>query len=101
MFGLRPTVGARGELWCLETGTIPGRIEVEGEAMYAELDQRLLNRRWQRPDGKFMQVSRAFQDSGGHASEIVHRMVKQRARVLWAYRGSGDLQGRGNAATIR
>jgi phage terminase large subunit GpA-like protein len=94
-------MGARGELWCLETGTIPGRIEVEAGAMYQELDNCLLNRRWQRPDGKFMSVSRAFQDSGGHAGEIVHRMVKQRARVLWAYRGSGDLQGlwkRGNDA---
>jgi phage terminase large subunit GpA-like protein len=67
--------------------------------MYRELDQRLLNKRWQRPDGKSMQVARCFQDSGGHASEIVHKMVKPRARVLWAYRGSGDLQGswkRGN-----
>ena len=85
--------GPRGELWALETGTINGRIEVEGDAMYQELDTRLLNRRWQRPDGKFMPVSRAFQDSGGHASEVVHRMVKQRTRVLWAYRGCGDLQG--------
>ena len=61
--------------------------------MYAELDERLLNRLWLRPDGKSMRVARAFQDSGGHAGEIVHRMVKERARVLWAYRGSGDLQG--------
>ena len=61
--------------------------------MYRELDERFLNRRWQRPDGKYMQVARAFQDSGGHASEIVHKMVKRRARVLWAYRGSGDLLG--------
>ena len=85
--------GAKGELWALETGSIDGRIEVDGEAMYKELDERLLNRRWQRPDGLEMPVSRAFQDSGGHASEIVHKMVKQRARVLWVYRGSGDLQG--------
>jgi phage terminase large subunit GpA-like protein len=83
----------RGEFWCLETGSIDGRLETDGEAMYRELDERLLFRLWQRPDGKNMRVSRAFQDSGGHAGEIVHKMVKQRARVLWAYRGSGDLQG--------
>ena len=86
-------VGVRGELWCLETGTINGRIDVDGEAMYAELDKRLLNRLWLRPGGKQMRVARAFQDSGGHAGEIVHRMARERARVLWAYRGSGDLQG--------
>jgi phage terminase large subunit GpA-like protein len=57
--------GPRGELWALETGTIDCRIEVDGEAMYRELDERLLNRRWQRPDGKSMRVARAFQDSGG------------------------------------
>jgi phage terminase large subunit GpA-like protein len=85
--------GAKGELWCLEVGTIDGRIEVDGEAMYAELDKRLLNRLWRRPDGRDMQVARGFQDSGGHAGEIVHKMVKARARVLWAYRGSGDLRG--------
>src|SRR4029077_6624498 len=74
-------VGARGEMWCLEVGTISGRLEVDAESMYKELDVRLLNKRWERPDGKFMQVARAFQDSGGHAGEIVHKMVKQRARV--------------------
>jgi phage terminase large subunit GpA-like protein len=86
-------IGLRGEMWCLETGSIHGRIEVDGETMYRELDECLLNKRWQRPDGRWMQVARCLQDSGGHASEIVHKMAKQRARVLWPYRGSGDLQG--------
>jgi phage terminase large subunit GpA-like protein len=93
-------VGARGELWCLETGAIDGRIEVDGDAMYQELDRRLLNRRWLRPDGKLMPVARCFQDSGGHASEIVHRMVKQRARVLWPTGTLVIYRGRGNAAPI-
>jgi phage terminase large subunit GpA-like protein len=37
-------VGSRGELWALETSTIQGRIESDGEAMYQELDARVLNR---------------------------------------------------------
>jgi phage terminase large subunit GpA-like protein len=90
---LAVAVGVRGEMWSLEVGTINGRIEVDAEAMYQELDRRLLNRTWQRPDGRYMRVARAFQDSNGHATEIVHWMVKDRARTLWAYRGSGDLQG--------
>jgi phage terminase large subunit GpA-like protein len=90
---LAVAVGPRGEMWALEVGTINGRIEVDAEAMYQELDKRLLNRLWLRPDGKQMRVVRAFQDSGGHATEIVHWMVRERARLLWAYRGSGDLQG--------
>jgi phage terminase large subunit GpA-like protein len=43
---LAVAAGARGELWCLETGTIEGRIETDAEAMYQELDQRLLRRQW-------------------------------------------------------
>jgi phage terminase large subunit GpA-like protein len=94
--------GARGELWCLETGTIVGRIETDAEAMYHELDQRLLSRQWQRPDGRSMAIVRCLQDSGGHATGIVYRYCKQYARVMMAYRGSPDIIGpwkRGTDAT--
>jgi phage terminase large subunit GpA-like protein len=95
-------VGARGELWCLETGTIEGRIETDAEAMYQELDRRLFSRRWQRPDGKAMAIVRCFQDSGGHATSLVYKYCKLFARVMMAYRGSPDLVGpwkRGTDAT--
>jgi phage terminase large subunit GpA-like protein len=94
--------GARGELWCLGTGTIEGRIETDAEAMYEELDRRLIRRRWQRPDGKAMAIVRCFQDSGGHATSLVYRYCKLFARVMMAYRGSHDLVGpwkRGTDAT--
>ena len=94
--------GVRGELWCLETGTIEGRIETDAEAMYQEVDRRLFSRRWQRPDGKAMAIVRAFQDSGGHATSLVYRYCKLFARVMIAYRGSPDLVGpwkRGTDAT--
>ena len=85
--------GPRGELWCLETGTIEGRIETNAEAMYQELDRRLFSRRWQRPDGKAMAIVRCFQDSGGHATGLVYKYCKLFARVMMAYRGSPDLVG--------
>jgi phage terminase large subunit GpA-like protein len=40
-----------------------------------------------------MQVARCLQDSGGHATGLVHKFMKERARVMFAYRGSGDLVG--------
>ena len=83
--------GARGEICCLETGTIEGRIETDAKAMYQELDRRLFQRRWARPDGRHMAISRAFQDSGGHATTAVYQFCKQYARILTAYRGSPDL----------
>ena len=85
-------VGARGEMWCLETGTVEGNIEIDGETMYAELDKRVLNKRWTRPDGGQMTVARCFQDSGGHATSVVYRYCKSRAK-LTAYRGSHDMVG--------
>ena len=83
--------GARGEIWCLETGTIEGRIETDAKAMYQELDRRLFQRRWARPDGRHMAISRAFQNSGGHATTAVYQFCKQYARILTAYRCSPDL----------
>jgi phage terminase large subunit GpA-like protein len=77
----------------LETGTIEGRIETDAEAMYHELDQRLLSRQWQRPDGRSMAIVRCLQDSGGHATNVVYKYCKERARVMMAYRGSPDLVG--------
>jgi phage terminase large subunit GpA-like protein len=85
--------GARGELWCLETGTIEGRIETDAASMYEEIDHRLFSRKWKRPDGRSMMITRALQDSGGHATGVVYKMCMQRARVLMAYRGSHDLVG--------
>jgi phage terminase large subunit GpA-like protein len=85
--------GPRSELWCLETGTIEGRIETDAEAMYQELDSRLLSRQWQRPDGKAMAIVRCLQDSGGHATNLVYKYCRERARVMMAYRGSHDLVG--------
>ncbi len=38
-----------------------------------------------------MAISRAFQDSGGHATTAVYQFCKQYARILTAYRGSPDL----------
>jgi phage terminase large subunit GpA-like protein len=85
--------GPRGELWVLEAGQIQGRIETDAAAMYQELDRRLFQRRWQRPDGKAMAITRAFQDSGGHATSLVYHFCKLYARILIAYRGSHDLIG--------
>jgi phage terminase large subunit GpA-like protein len=85
--------GVRGELWLLESGTIEGRIETDWEAMYAELDQRLFQRQWKRPDGRFMMISRCLQDSGGHSTHLVYRLCRERARVMCPYRGSHDLSG--------
>jgi phage terminase large subunit GpA-like protein len=99
---LAVAAGVRGEIWCLATGTIEGRIETDGAEMYSELDQQLLNRQWERPDGRFMKVTRCFQDSGGHATSQVYRKCRERARVMMAYRGSPDLVGpwkRGTDAT--
>lgn len=90
---LAAAAGPRGELWCLETGAIEGRIETDAEAMYQELDQRLLSRQWQRPDGKAMAITRCLQDSGGHATNLVYKYCRERARVMMAYRGSHDLVG--------
>src|SRR4030095_8655753 len=67
--------GARGEICCLETGTIEGRIETDAKAMYQELDRRLFQR-WARPDGRHMAISRAFQDSGGHATTAVYQFLQ-------------------------
>jgi phage terminase large subunit GpA-like protein len=83
--------GARNEIWALETGTIEGRIETDAQAMYEELDRRLFGRRWARPDGRHMAITRAFQDSGGHATTLVYQFCKRYARILTAYRGSPDL----------
>jgi phage terminase large subunit GpA-like protein len=85
--------GIRGEVWCLETGTIEGRIETDADAMYAEIDSRLFERRWKRPDGRAMAITRCLQDSGGHATHTVYRKCKERARVMMAYRGSHDIIG--------
>lgn len=85
--------GARGEIWCLETGTIEGRIETDAATMYQELDQRLFSRKWQRPDGRSMSIVRCLQDSGGHATALVYKHCRERARVMLAYRGSPDLVG--------
>ena len=85
--------GVRGEVWLLESGTVEGRIETDWEAMCAELDQRLFQRQWKRPDGRFMMISRCLQDSGGHSTHLVYRLCRERARVMCPYRGSHDLSG--------
>jgi phage terminase large subunit GpA-like protein len=85
--------GVRGEVWLLESGTVEGRIETDFTAMYAELDQRLFQRQWKRPDGRFMMISRCLQDSGGHSTHLVYRLCRERARVMCPYRGSHDLSG--------
>src|SRR5262249_19167633 len=85
--------GVRGELWCLEHGSVEGRIETDAEAMYQELNRRLFQRRWQRPDGRSMAITRCFQDSGGHATGLVYKYCKLFARVMMAYRGSPHLVG--------
>ncbi len=86
-------VGTRNEIWCLETGTIPGRIADDAERIYTELDSQVLNRTWSRPDGTTLSLSRCLQDSGGHATAEVHRRCNLRAHLLWPYRGSPDLTG--------
>jgi phage terminase large subunit GpA-like protein len=85
--------GVRGELWCLEVGEIAGRIETDADAMYAEVDARLLARTWKRPDGRSMAIVRALQDSGGHATTTIYKRCLERARVMMPYRGSSDLVG--------
>jgi phage terminase large subunit GpA-like protein len=40
-----------------------------------------------------MMVTRCFQDSGGHATNLVYKFCRERARVMMPYRGSGDLVG--------
>jgi len=60
---------------------------------HSQLDCMVLQRTWKRADGSELGLSRALQDSGGHATAEVHRRCKDRAHVLWPYRGSPDLTG--------
>ena len=65
----------------------------DAETMYSQLDCMVLQRTWKRADGSELGLSRALQHSGGHATAEVHRRCKDRAHVLWPYRGSPDLTG--------
>jgi len=84
--------GPRGEIWLLETGNIEGRLESDAPEMYEELDQLLFQRRWKRPDGQMMRISRCLQDSGGHHTSIVYQFCRKYARVMLPFRGSPDLR---------
>jgi phage terminase large subunit GpA-like protein len=90
-------IAPQSELFLLNRGQIDGRLESDAERIYGELDTQVLNRRWQRKDGKLMPLFRAFQDAGGApgATGIVHRFCHQRAHVLSAYigRASTDIVG--------
>lgn len=68
--------GPDRESWALETGQIYGRLNLSREVMYAELQERVLDRRWEREDGQLMRVYRLLQDAGGHLSPVVCRSLK-------------------------
>jgi phage terminase large subunit GpA-like protein len=84
--------GPRGETWFLECGQINGRIESDAPEMFEELDRRVFQRKWLRPDGRAMSVARCLMDSG-YSTALVYRFCRQYARVLIAYRGSHDISG--------
>jgi phage terminase large subunit GpA-like protein len=84
--------GPHGEIWLLRTGAVEGRLESDASEMYAELDSHLFQRRWKRPDGREMSISRCLQDSGGHATSIVYQFCRKFARVMLPFRGSPDLR---------
>ena len=82
--------GPRGELWLLWTDSINGRIESESERMMLDLQNRLLNRLWRRPDGRLMKVARVLWDSGGHHTREIYRLCS-RSAILRPYKGAHDL----------
>jgi phage terminase large subunit GpA-like protein len=59
--------------------------------MYAELEERVLNRTWTKGDGSGMRVRRALQDAGGHFHGVVCRETKRRYPRLIAFQGLPNL----------
>ncbi len=92
--------GPGRETWLLEYGQILGRPDLDTAHMYAELEERVLNRTWKRQDGTPMQVRRALQDCGGHFHGIVCRETKRRYPRLIAFQGLSSLP-QGAIWTIR
>jgi phage terminase large subunit GpA-like protein len=80
-------IGRRRELWLLERSSIPGDLAKDGQAMYAEVDSRILQRVWRFADGKGLRLKRAVQDSGGHHGSVINAEVRKRARTMITYRG--------------
>ena len=78
--------GPRRECWALETGQILGRLDVNGPEMIQELFERVINRQWERADGRLMSVTRTVQDCGGHMSNIVCQALKRYWPKMMPYR---------------
>ena len=62
--------GREHENWRIMRGIIPGRPDDESRAVWKELDK-LLERKFKRPDGKRMRILTTFIDSGGHCKDAV------------------------------
>ncbi len=81
--------GREHENWRIMRGIIPGRPDDESRAVWKELDK-LLERKFKRPDGKRMRILTTFVDSGGHCTDAVYRECARRtARRVFAIKGKG------------
>ena len=80
-------IGKGREMWLIETGAIWGALATDAVSMYMEVDERILNRIWHFSNGKGIKVRRCVQDALGHHSSTVYAAVKQRPRVMIAFRG--------------
>lgn len=81
--------GREHENWRIMRGIIPGRPDDESRAVWKELDK-LLERKFKRPDGKRMRILTTFIDSGGHCKDAVYRECAMRtARRVFAIKGKG------------
>lgn len=81
--------GREHENWRIMRGIIPGRPDDESRAVWKEVDK-LLERKFKRPDGKRMRILTTFVDSGGHCTDAVYRECARRtARRVFAIKGKG------------
>jgi phage terminase large subunit GpA-like protein len=80
-------VGAGRELWLIEYGAIWGDLNTGAGGMYAEVDERILNRVWRFADNRGIKVRRCVQDAMGHHSATVYAQVKKRPGQMIAFKG--------------
>jgi phage terminase large subunit GpA-like protein len=83
-------VGPVREYWLIETGVIWGNLITDAEAMYHELDERVLKRDWHAAGGQIMPLYRCVQDLKGHHTDIVRAAARQRGRILLPFSGRAE-----------
>ncbi len=75
------------ESWGIEYGIIPGRPDSEA---VADEVLKLMDREFERRDGKRMRILGAFWDSGGHFTDAIYRFAARLGpRHVFAVRGEG------------